>query len=127
MPGAARPRAFFQLRRRPAHAGDAAPRRGPVAVCDRPPPRELGDVSPARTPILPQPSPARGRVEIRVERCKGCTFCVEYCPVDVLAVSTDFNAKGYHYPVVISDGCILCQACAAVCPEFAIFALPSHT
>ena len=60
---------------------------------------------------------------MRIERCKGCEFCVEYCPVDVLAVSSEFNAKGYHYPVVVSDGCILCQACATVCPEFAIFAL----
>jgi 2-oxoglutarate ferredoxin oxidoreductase subunit delta len=58
-----------------------------------------------------------------VERCKGCELCVECCPLNVLELSTDFNAKGYHYPVVVSDDCIDCQACREICPEFAIFSL----
>ena len=31
----------------------------------------------------------RGEVRIIVERCKGCGFCVEYCPRDVLVMSED--------------------------------------
>lgn len=78
-----------------------------------------------RAPILSEPVPVRGTVHIRVERCKGCELCIEYCPPRVLALSPDFNAKGYHYPVVGSDDCICCQACSTICPEFAIFATPA--
>jgi 2-oxoglutarate ferredoxin oxidoreductase subunit delta len=67
----------------------------------------------------------RGVVLIRVPRCKGCALCIEYCPVQVLALSAGFNAEGYHYPIVASDGCIACQGCFAICPEFAIFAVPA--
>jgi 2-oxoglutarate ferredoxin oxidoreductase subunit delta len=61
-----------------------------------------------------------------VERCKGCQLCIECCPTDVLGLSTDFNPKGYHYPTVESDGCIACQACGTICPEYAIFCTPLH-
>ena len=42
-----------------------------------------------------------GDVIVIDERCKGCAFCVEYCPRDVLEMSTSFNRKGYHPPDVI--------------------------
>ena len=80
-----------------------------------------------RVPILPQPAAVRGAVHIRVERCKGCELCVEYCPTRVLALSSQFNAKGYHYPEVANDDCVCCQACSTICPEFAIFATPFHS
>jgi 2-oxoglutarate ferredoxin oxidoreductase subunit delta len=32
--------------------------------------------------------------------CKGCSFCIEYCPRHVLVQSTRFNSKGYHAPLV---------------------------
>ncbi len=75
-----------------------------------------------RAPILSVPRAVRGTVHIQVERCKGCELCVEYCPTKVLALSSQFNAGGYHYPVVASDDCIACQSCSTICPEFAIFA-----
>ncbi len=63
-----------------------------------------------------------GEIHIITERCKGCGFCVEYCPNDILELSKDFNQKGYHPPVVIDeDNCIYCQLCETICPEFAIF------
>lgn len=80
-----------------------------------------------RIPVLPQPQPPRGTVHIRVERCKGCQLCIECCPTDVLTLSVGFNAKGYHYPEVASDACITCQACATICPDYAIFATPLHS
>ena len=63
-----------------------------------------------------------GHVYILDDRCKGCAFCVEYCPRDVLAMSDEFNRKGYHPPVVVKSGeCLNCNLCEMICPEFAIF------
>ena len=71
------------------------------------------------------PSSARGVVLISPARCKGCELCIAYCPVGVLGLSTDFNDAGYHYPTVLKNDCIACQACSAICPDFAIFAVPA--
>jgi 2-oxoglutarate ferredoxin oxidoreductase subunit delta len=66
----------------------------------------------------------RGRIYIIPERCKGCRFCIDFCPRDVLVETTEMNAKGYHYPIVAEgkeDECIACQFCSILCPEFAIY------
>jgi len=66
----------------------------------------------------------RGEVVIIAERCKGCAFCVEFCPKDVLAMSDSFNSKGYHPPYVVKKGeCVNCNLCEMICPEFAIYSV----
>ena len=56
------------------------------------------------------------------ERCKGCSFCVEFCPKHVLYQTTETNSKGYHLiDTSDSDKCTGCGMCSMVCPEFAIF------
>jgi len=66
----------------------------------------------------------RGEVHIDQERCKGCGFCIEFCPTKVLAFSREFNAKGYHPPVVVDiDKCMGCNLCGLYCPDFAIYAV----
>ncbi len=66
----------------------------------------------------------RGKVIVLEERCKGCGFCVEYCPKDVLVLSMRFNRKGYHPPeVVAAEECVNCHLCEMICPDFAIFSL----
>jgi 2-oxoglutarate ferredoxin oxidoreductase subunit delta len=65
---------------------------------------------------------AKGNVSIHVERCKGCAFCVEFCPTKVLALSSAFNSKGYHPPhVVAPEKCSGCDLCGMYCPDFAIY------
>lgn len=65
-----------------------------------------------------------GEVRIVSDRCKGCGFCVEYCPKDVLVLSDKFNRKGYHPPMVVKHGeCVNCNLCEMICPDFAIFSV----
>jgi len=64
----------------------------------------------------------QGEVHLIQDRCKGCGFCVEYCPRDVLEVSEEFNTKGYHPPRVKNpENCVNCGLCQILCPEFAIW------
>jgi len=63
----------------------------------------------------------QGLVHVREERCKGCAYCVEFCPCEVLALSDRFNLKGYHPPdVTDAAACLACGLCELICPEFAI-------
>src|SRR5271165_3185549 len=79
----------------------------------------------ATSPPAPAPrniSMAKGSVQIVVERCKACGFCVEFCPTHVLALSSAFNAKGYHPPYMVNpEKCSGCDLCGMYCPDFAIF------
>jgi len=63
-----------------------------------------------------------GRVQIIIERCKGCGYCIKYCPQKVLEYSGEPNSKGYFYPVVNKEeACRNCCLCDIICPEFAIW------
>jgi 2-oxoglutarate ferredoxin oxidoreductase subunit delta len=64
----------------------------------------------------------RGTVAVQSRVCKGCSFCIDFCPSKCLAFSQDFNAKGYHYPVLFKpEDCSGCNLCGMYCPDFAIF------
>ena len=64
---------------------------------------------------------AKGEVVIYEDLCKGCGFCIEFCPLDVLALSEKLNSKGYHPPEVAKkDACVGCGLCEKICPEMAI-------
>ncbi len=65
----------------------------------------------------------QGDVRIIENRCKGCGFCIEFCPNGCLKESKRFNSKGYHPPelVFLAQDCVDCGLCNLICPEFAIF------
>jgi 2-oxoglutarate ferredoxin oxidoreductase subunit delta len=63
----------------------------------------------------------KGKIVIQKERCKGCGYCVDTCPMGVLAVGKRFNKRGF-FPAVAAhpEKCTGCAMCACVCPEIAI-------
>lgn len=62
-----------------------------------------------------------GQIYIDKEKCKGCGFCVDFCPREVLQMSVELSSKGYNFAMV-DDGskCLACGFCELICPEFAI-------
>jgi len=76
-----------------------------------------------RKPLdLEQITVTHGVLHIIADRCKGCGFCIQYCPRHVLEESEEFNDKGYHLPRVVDDSaCLSCGFCELICPEFAIY------
>jgi 2-oxoglutarate ferredoxin oxidoreductase subunit delta len=66
----------------------------------------------------------RGTVFVRAEVCKGCSYCIDFCPTHCIEFSREFNAKGYHFPVLARpDECTGCDLCGNYCPDFAIFGM----
>ncbi len=61
------------------------------------------------------------KVIVDKEMCKGCELCTRACPQQILAMSKEFNAKGYFYACVQDQPrCIGCRLCAIHCPDVAI-------
>ncbi len=58
---------------------------------------------------------------IDMDRCKGCSLCVDVCPKNVLEISNKVNTKGY-FPAYQArpEDCIYCSACCIMCPDVAI-------
>ncbi|MBD3166540.1 4Fe-4S dicluster domain-containing protein [bacterium] len=61
------------------------------------------------------------KVTIDNEYCKGCTVCVEVCPVDALQMEP-VGTRWQGSVVIVSDieACIGCMLCELQCPDFAI-------
>jgi len=52
------------------------------------------------------------------QQCKGCGFCVEFCPKNIICLGDKMNDAGYHFAVIDSmDQCTGCAICAMMCPE----------
>lgn len=66
----------------------------------------------------------RGDVFVDWDRCKGCGYCIDFCPPKVLAYSDQYNNHGYHPPVLTdADKCTGCDLCGLYCPDFAIYGI----
>jgi len=59
-----------------------------------------------------------GTIKTDEDRCKGCSLCVNFCPVHVLRISDKINMQGYHPVELIPEGgCTGCATCALMCPD----------
>jgi 2-oxoglutarate ferredoxin oxidoreductase subunit delta len=66
------------------------------------------------TRILPE-------LRINRDRCKGCAYCVAFCPKEVLRMSEDLNSRGVHsLEVAFPEKCTGCGICATMCPDLCI-------
>jgi 2-oxoglutarate ferredoxin oxidoreductase subunit delta len=64
----------------------------------------------------------KGTIFVKAEICKGCSFCIDFCPTKAIGFSKEFNQKGYHYPIMLDEEkCSGCDLCGLYCPDFAIF------
>ena len=63
----------------------------------------------------------KGMIVIDKELCKGCKYCVDACPLNVIVIEDDFNQKGF-FPASAEhlEKCTGCGMCAQMCPEIAI-------
>ncbi|AET67503.1 dissimilatory sulfite reductase (desulfoviridin), alpha/beta subunit [Desulfosporosinus orientis DSM 765] len=51
-------------------------------------------------------------------RCKGCYYCIKYCPKDAVRLSGHINAKGYETVEIDEEKCIGCGSCYRMCPDY---------
>jgi 2-oxoglutarate ferredoxin oxidoreductase subunit delta len=66
--------------------------------------------------------PPKAEIHLLKDQCKGCGFCIEFCPKKVFSESHEINARGVHPPKVDDESkCVVCSFCTAVCPDFAIY------
>ncbi len=62
-----------------------------------------------------------GQVHIDKLRCKGCGFCVDFCPRGVFKMGSELSPKGYNLAEVDDESkCLACGFCELICPDFAI-------
>ena len=60
-------------------------------------------------------------IKLNVPLCKGCSFCVKYCPKEILVLGKERSPRGFFYPAFTDESkCISCGICATICPEGAI-------
>lgn len=45
--------------------------------------------------------------------CCGCSACYSICPVN--AITMNYNEKGFLYPTIDSEKCVVCRKCEKVC------------
>lgn len=62
------------------------------------------------------------QVTFKTEECKGCEFCIAFCPKKLIKADKNvLNRSGIH-PAMITDtaACIGCLSCALMCPDAVI-------
>ncbi|MFH0848434.1 MAG: 4Fe-4S dicluster domain-containing protein [archaeon] len=74
-------------------------------------------------PETKEEKPPRRRFKVAINKnlCKGCYFCVRYCPVGVFSKSEEIGELGYNLAKVeFPEKCTGCRLCLLYCPDLAI-------
>ncbi|MHC4264669.1 MAG: 4Fe-4S dicluster domain-containing protein [Planctomycetota bacterium] len=61
-----------------------------------------------------------GKIEIDIERCKGCGLCLTACPKECIFMSKESNKMGYFPADTTNEDCSGCTMCALMCPDACI-------
>ena len=70
-----------------------------------------------RTPYVKK----KFKVRIDEKLCKGCYFCVKFCPLGVFVRSEIIGELGYNIAQVeFPEKCNGCRACLLYCPDLAV-------
>lgn len=56
-------------------------------------------------------------LNLKVERCKSCEFCMIECPKEAIGLSRELNRNGFNYVAVDMKKCNHCGICYIVCPD----------
>jgi len=68
-----------------------------------------------------QPADQHFKVKIDEKLCKGCYFCVRFCPMGVFVKSDLIGDLGYNLArVEYAEKCTGCKACLLYCPDLAV-------
>ena len=61
------------------------------------------------------------KIEIDIQRCKGCELCISVCPQNIISIGSTLNQQGYYVATTQRlDQCTGCALCAESCPDIAI-------
>ncbi len=64
---------------------------------------------------------AKCRVKVNEAYCKGCGYCIEFCPRKVFDRKVELNSKGVNLPVFARPhDCMGCSQCRLLCTDLAI-------
>jgi 2-oxoglutarate ferredoxin oxidoreductase subunit delta len=66
---------------------------------------------------------AKGKINIDIDKCKGCEICITACKFGTISMSAPekTNTYGYRYLTASNpDTCTACGFCAQMCPDSAI-------
>lgn len=58
------------------------------------------------------------KIRLSLEKCKACYYCIQFCPKEAIAISSERNKKGYQTIMVEQEKCVQCGICYLVCPDY---------